>query len=115
MCGIYLSLDGLVNLCKLADVHHRINRACDHDTQQVAHWIETGQAREQEYAASLQRRQERLCYLRGEDEGRLIEQSVGKLKNEINVLNQKLIEAAEEEEAARKVNNIKLHAACLIL
>ena len=86
-------------------MHHRINRACDHDTQQVAHWIETEQARFQDCSASLVRRQERLQFLRGEDEGRLIEQSVGKLKGEIDVLNQRLISAAEEEEAARKVLN----------
>ena len=91
-----------MNLCKLADVNHRINRACDHDSQQVAHWIETERTRGEEYSASLLRRQERLQYLRGEDEGRLIESSVGKLKEEINVLNQRLIEAAEEEEAARE-------------
>lgn len=96
-------VDGLVNLCKLADVNHRINRACDHDSQQVAHWIATERSRGEEYSASLLARQERLQFLRGEDEGRLIESSVGKLKEEINVLNQRLIEAAEEEEAARKV------------
>lgn len=92
-----------MNLCKLADVNHRINRACDHDSQQVAHWIETERARQEEYSTSLVQRKQRLQFLRGEDEGKLIEQSVGKLKNEINVLNQRLIAAAEEEEAARKV------------
>jgi hypothetical protein len=92
-----------VNLCKLADITHRINRAEEHDSQQVAHWIAHEVSRRDENASSLTRREERLQFLRGEDSGQLLEQSVGKLKSQINVLNDRLALAVGEEDEARKV------------
>lgn len=95
--------DGLVNMCKLADIAHRINRADEHDTQQVAHWIESEKGRREGNLQSLAQREQRLQVLRGEDEGKLMEQSVGKLKSEIGVLNGRLAQAVMEEDEARKV------------
>ena len=92
----------MVNLCKLADISHRINRAEEHDSHQVAHWIESETARRDENQSILAQRQEKLEYLRGEDEGQLLEQSVGKLKSEVTVLTASLMQAEREEEEARK-------------
>jgi hypothetical protein len=104
--------DGLVNLCKLADITHRINRAEEHDSHQVAHWIEHEVSRRDENTSSLTLRQERLQFLRGEDSGQLLEQSVGKLKTQINVLNDRLALAVGEEDEARKVRFVSDFCAC---
>ena len=93
-----------MNLCKLADINHRINRACEHDTHQVAQWVENEQTRRSEYVTSLAQRQDRLVVLRGEDEGGMIQQAVGKLKSEISVLSKQLSQAEKEEEEARRVS-----------
>jgi hypothetical protein len=69
----------------------------------VAHWIENEKSRHEGSVACLAQRQERLQVLRGEDEGKLLDQSVGKLKSEIDVLSGDLARAVTEEDEARKV------------
>jgi hypothetical protein len=103
--SIYLSiyLDGMVNLCKLADIGHRINRANEHDSHQVAHWIDVEQQRHKDTSAQLQARQHRIACLNGSDSRSLLDDSVKKLSAEVSVLTNVLTAAEEEEEAARKV------------
>ena len=96
-------IDGLVNLCKLADINHRINRACEHDTHQVSQWVENEQTRRDGHSSSLEQRRVRLQQLRGDDERGVIQQGVVKLKAEIAVLGKALTAAEREEEEARRV------------
>ena len=93
-----------MNLCKLADIHHRINRACEHDTHQVAQWVQNEQTRREEHSSSLEQRRARLQVLRGEDEQGVIQHAVVKLKAEVGVLTKQLSQAEKEEEEARRVS-----------
>lgn len=96
-------LDGIVNLCKLADINHRILRANVHDNQQITQWIANEQTRKESTTQSIELRNQKLQYLRGNDENKFIEQSVGFLKSEIEVLYNQFTQAEDEEEKARKV------------
>ena len=96
-------LDGIVNLCKLADINHRIFRANVHDNQQITQWIENELIRKDNTAQNIELRNQKLQYLRGNDENKFIENSVGFLKSEIEVLYNHFTQAEDEEEKARKV------------
>ena len=124
----------MVGLCKLADINHRINRARDHDEQQVAAWIENEVQRKAASEANQLLRTHKLQQLNGEGEGErdggastamvtaagdsqisktgsddknkgtmIVQESVGRLRAEVDVLNDKLAAAEREEEEARKV------------
>lgn len=99
-----LIADGLMGLCKLADIHHRINRANDHDTHQVATWLQNEQTRGAQSQASLEARKSKLQFLKGEDEHKVIEKSFAGLRSELGALGQELARAEEEEEQARRVS-----------
>ncbi len=107
------SADGLVDLCKLADLHHRVNRAAEHDSAQVSTWLSNERARGESSERSLVDRQQRLACLRGEDEHRAVEAAVGGLKVELGVLGEELQRAEDEEEQARKVRS-SVVALCIV-
>jgi hypothetical protein len=33
------SIDGFLGICKVADVHHRLSRAIEHDGEQIERWM----------------------------------------------------------------------------
>jgi hypothetical protein len=101
-----LRVDGLVGLCKLADIHHRINRAAEHDCHQVASWLENEQTRGSTSQRSLEERQGKLKLLSERDQQSTLEVSFGGLKTELGVLNDALVRAEEEEELAKKVTHL---------
>lgn len=92
-----------MGLCKLADIHHRINRANDHDNHQVSTWLHNEQTRSAQSQASIESRRDKLRYLQGEDEHKVIEKSFAGLKTELGALGRELARAEEEEEQARRV------------
>ncbi len=94
-----------MGLCKLADIQHRINRAAEHDDHQVSCWLDTERARSANSETSLAQRQQRIKFLKGEDEQRVVEASFGGLQSELGVLTEELSRAEAEEEQARKVSS----------
>lgn len=99
-----IATDGLMGLCKLADIHHRINRANEHDTHQVSTWLETERARSATSQISSDDRQMKLALLRGEDEDKVVEKSFESLRAELDTLGGELAKAEDEEEQARRVS-----------
>ena len=90
-------------MCKLADLHHRIVRADEHDTHQIAQWIENEKHRREDSLLKMQLRSEKLQVLRDEDEGKVVQTSLSYLRSGIEGLYEDFTRAEKEEEEARKV------------
>eukprot|EP01038_Epipyxis_sp_PR26KG_P010232 gene10232-13764_t len=94
--------DGIIDICKLADISHRINRASDHDSEQISNWLQNEKVRKVKNEASLSDRQHRLNLLAGTDEESTIDTCFDLLNTECVNLNWKFTVALSEEDEARK-------------
>lgn len=99
-------VDAIIDLCKLADVNHRIYRANEHDSYQLELWIESENKRLADTELYSVERNQKMKLLKGEDENKVFNSCIVKIKDELNILNEKLISAEDEEEKARKVKLI---------
>jgi hypothetical protein len=117
--------DGLLGLCKLADVHHRLSRALTHDDAQIAQWLAFEQDRITACRAHVAEKEEHFLSLTNgyfptvlsgpchrPSEG--LEESMGKLQREMTMRSQRLLEAEDEEDKAREVS-ISVFAIVVIL
>ena len=119
----------LMGLSRLADVHHRLSRAMNHDGAQVQQWLTKEQKRETNSAEMIRDRTLHLDELGGmKDMNRDgsaassssssadevvsmshgmgasgIDETINRLKSEMNQRTKQLMKAEEEEERARKV------------
>ena len=118
-------LDGLLGLCKLADVHHRLSRALTHDDAQIAQWLAFEQDRITACRAHVAEKEEHFLSLTNghfptelsdpshrPSEG--LEESMGKLQREMTMRSQRLLEAEDEEDKAREVS-VSVFAIVVIL
>ena len=63
---IYLFItnsDGVLGVCRLADVHHRLSRAISHDDEQISQWLTHEKERILSCEMSITNRQEQLLKL----------------------------------------------------
>ena len=127
-------LGPLMGLSRLADVHHRLSRAMNHDGVQVQQWLAKEQKRESNSAEMIRDRTLHLDELSGRsDQNRNgqtdggaaasssssaaggvvsmshgvgasgIDETINRLKSEMNQRSKQLMKAEEEEECARKL------------
>ena len=115
MSTVRVLTDGILGVCRLADVHHRLSRALVHDDLQVSQWATYEKSREENCGTSAAEKSEQFksltdgfCPLGPKDsEGRplgsLVE-SMGKLQRETSSRAQKLLDAENAEDKAREVS-----------
>ena len=118
--------DGLLGLCKLADVHHRLSRALTHDDAQISQWLAFEQDRVTASRTHVAEKEEHFLSLTNgyfptessdaspsprPSEG--LGDSMSKLQREMTNRSQRLLEAEDEEDRAREVRVTSQDLYCL--
>ena len=100
---LILTIDSIINLCRLADVNHRLHRATHHDNNLLSNEIITENEKLQKINESLIQRRESLEHLTSTDNDSIVTVVITKLQQELEIREEILKFAEIEEEKAKQI------------